>query len=312
MPWKDRYTISDERSLADSEVAWPDGRRCCVRVVIDLSPLTGSEGVVAKDLKTPEAYFGMHGGLAAVRDVLKQHDIKTTIAAPAIMAELYPDTIRALRDEGHEIAAHGYKHEDVNLLEAADEKARLARTTEILTAVTGKRPSGWFSLPRQSDKYAGGSISPNTMNLLIDGGYTYMGNSAADDIPHYWVTDFASRRAILAMPYYYHFDDQFFLLFPTKGTGLENPQGLFRNCVAEFDAQYKRGRQFSMTIHPYAMAWPNRLYLLEEFFTYMRGLPGLWVATSEDVAKHWVKTFPASTHLNLEPSIWQDYPDSLS
>ena len=23
MPWKDRYTISDEKSLLDSEVSWP-------------------------------------------------------------------------------------------------------------------------------------------------------------------------------------------------------------------------------------------------------------------------------------------------
>ena len=49
----------------------------------------------------------------------------------------------------------------------------------------------------------------------------YMGNGLADDIPHYWVTDFAARRAILAMPYYYHYDDTWFLLFPRKGTGLE-------------------------------------------------------------------------------------------
>ena len=30
MPWKQGYTISDERSLADAELRWPDGNRCCV------------------------------------------------------------------------------------------------------------------------------------------------------------------------------------------------------------------------------------------------------------------------------------------
>ena len=38
MPWKERYTISDERTLADADVKWPDGKRCCFRVVVDLSP----------------------------------------------------------------------------------------------------------------------------------------------------------------------------------------------------------------------------------------------------------------------------------
>ena len=32
------------------------------------------------------------------------------------------------------------------------------------------------------------------MDLLIDAGYAYFGNGLADDIPHYWVTDFAHRR----------------------------------------------------------------------------------------------------------------------
>jgi peptidoglycan/xylan/chitin deacetylase (PgdA/CDA1 family) len=200
----------------------------------------------------------------------------------------------------------------VSSLDEAEERARLARTTEILTAVTGERPAGWFSLPRPGDKFAGGSVSRHTMDLLIEAGYAYMGNSLADDVPHYWATDFASRRAILAMPYYYHFDDQFFLMFPQKGTGLENPDSLLRNWKAELDAQYRRGRQFAMTLHPYAIAWPNRLHMLERFLSSMRELPLLWNPTSAQCARHWQKTFPASTHLRLEPPIWQDYPGSLS
>ena len=78
------------------------------------------------------------------------------------------------------------------------------------------------------------------------------------------------------MPYYYHFDDQFFLLFPKKGTGLENPDTLFRNWKAELDAQYKRGRQFAMVLHPHGIGWPNRLHMLEQFLDHAKGLPGLW------------------------------------
>ncbi len=150
------------------------------------------------------------------------------------------------------------------------------------------------------------------MDLLIDAGYEYMGNGLADDVPHYWVTDFASRRAILTLPYYYHFDDQWFLMFPRKGTGLEHADDLFRNWRAEFNAQYKRGRHFSMTLHPGAVGWCNRLQLLEDFFTHIRSFPGLWNPTSAACARWWKETYPASSHLNLEPSIWRDYPGSLS
>ena len=52
--------------------------------------------------------------------------------------------------------------------------------------------------------------------------------------------------------------------------------------------------------------------MLEQFLDHARSLPELWYATSADCARHWTATFPAATHLKLEPSIWQDYPGSLS
>lgn len=312
MPWKERYTISDERTLLDAELRWPEGRRCCFRIVVDLAPPSGPDGITAQDLATPEAYFGRNGGLAALLDVLDRRHLRATFAVPAVIAEIQADVVRRLHAAGHEIAAHGFKHEDVTRLERAEEKARLQRTTDIIARVVGARPSGWFSLPRPSDKYAGGAVSPHTIDLLVEAGYDYFGNGLADDIPHYWVCDFASRRNLLALPYYYHFDDQFFLLFPKKGTGLENPVSLLRNWTAELDAQYRRGRHFSMVLHPHAIGWPNRLQVLEQFLDHAATLPDLWVATSAACARHWLTTFPATTHLRLEPSIWQDHPGSLS
>ena len=312
MPWKERYTISDEKSLADDEIRWPQGARCCVGITVDLSAAAGPEGIRPADLTTPEAEFAANQGLSALLAVLRRHDLRATFAVPAVIAEIRADRIRGLIDDGHEIAAHGFKHEDISALERQDERERIDRTTEILTGLAGQRPTGWFSLPRQGDPFAGGTISPNTMDLLLDAGYAYMGNGLADDIPHYWVIDFATSRSILTLPYYYHFDDQFFSMFPRKGTGLEHPDALARNWKAEFDAQYKRGRHFHMTLHPQHIGWCNRLQLLDEFLAYLRGFPGLWNPTGEECARYWLTTYPASAYLRLEPSIWRDYPGSLS
>jgi peptidoglycan/xylan/chitin deacetylase (PgdA/CDA1 family) len=312
VPWKQGYTISDERSLADADLRWPDGKRCAVHIVVNLSVASGPEGITKADLEQPQAYLGMNEGLDLLLEVLAKHRLKATLAVPALMAEIYPERIRAMVAAGHEIAALGLKHEDVSPLSRDEEKARLDLTTEMLAKVAGRRPAGWFALPRQRDRFAVGTISANTMDLLIEGGYAYMGNGLADDIPHYWVTDFASRRAILTLPYYYHFDDQYFALFPIKGTGLENPDMLVRNLRAEFEAQYKRGRFFTMTLHPQHSGWCNRLQLLDEFLAHMLSFPGLWIATGSECAAYWQEHYPASTHLKLEPSIWRDYPGSLS
>jgi peptidoglycan/xylan/chitin deacetylase (PgdA/CDA1 family) len=312
MPWKDRYTISDETSLADADIRWPHGKRCAVHIVVDLSVASGAVGITATDIESAPAQFGADEGLELLLAALERHRLKATFAVPAVTAETYPARIKALVARGHEVAAHGFKHEDVSTLSCADEKARIDLTTETLTRITGQKPAGWFSLPRQTDPFAGGTISPNTMDLLIEAGYAYFGNGLADDAPHYWVADFASRRAILTLPYYYHFDDQFFCMFPVAGTGLENPDMLLRNWRAELDAQYRRGRFFTMALHPQHIGWCNRMRGLDEFLAYMTGLPDLWNPTGAECADHWAATYPAATHLKLEPSIWQDYPGSLS
>ena len=312
MPWKQGYTISNERSLSDSDVRWPNGNRCCFSITVDLSVARGPTGIDVADLERPEAFFALTDGLEQVLTVLRKHGFRATFAVPAVIAKIYPSVLRQLVAEGHEIAANGFRHEDVTNLSRENEASRIAATTEILADVIGRRPDGWFSMPRQGDPFAGGTISPNTIDLLIDAGYVWFGNGLADDIPHHWVTDFATARTILALPYYYHFDDQFFLMFPPKGTGLEHADSLFRNWRAEFEAQYKRGRHFSMTLHPQGSGWCNRAELLDRFLAHARGFPGLWNPTGTECARYWMATYPAGTHLALEPSIWVDYAGSLS
>jgi hypothetical protein len=84
------------------------------------------------------------------------------------IAHIHGDLVRSLAAEGHEIAAHGFSHEDVSGLERNEELRRIARATEILADVAGGKPAGWFSLPRQGDRYAVGAVSPNTIDLLLE------------------------------------------------------------------------------------------------------------------------------------------------
>jgi hypothetical protein len=96
MPWKERYTISDEKSIVDGDIRWPDGKRCCFRVVVDLSPACGPDGIKPEDLTTPDAYYGMNGGLDALVGVLDRFGLKATFAVPAVIAEIQADKLRRL------------------------------------------------------------------------------------------------------------------------------------------------------------------------------------------------------------------------
>ena len=178
MPWKQGYTISDERSLADSEVRWPDDARCCVTVTVDLSVASGAEGLPAADLATPEALFGANQGLAALRDILRgtrygrpSRSRRSSRISIAIWCGRSPP--RVMRSPHT-----GFRHEDVSGIDRDEERRRIARTTEILT-------ESW----RQTDRLvlaaaagrplAVGAISPNTIDLLPEAGYVYLGNGLA-------------------------------------------------------------------------------------------------------------------------------------
>lgn len=314
MPWKDGYTISDEIGMKDEAVKWPERRRCAFSLVVDYSVHADADGIGPEDVEKHLAEFGRTVATPRLFAIFDKYRIKSTFAVPAVLAELYPERIREIVQKGHEVAAHGYRHEDVGTLDREEEKRRLDLTTQILEKVCGRKPEGWFTLPRQKDPFAGGRLSASTVDLLIEAGYSYLGNGMADDIPHYWVTDFRTRRNILTLPYYYHFDDLFFLMFPSPGmgTGLENPETLFQNWKQEFDATYRRGRQFTMVVHPYLIGWGNRLEILERILGHIDGFPEVWNATGCEIARYWRDQYPASSALHLKESVWKDYPGSLS
>jgi peptidoglycan/xylan/chitin deacetylase (PgdA/CDA1 family) len=319
MPWKERYTVTDERTL--DGVVWPEGARCAVMVVVDPSPPCGLQGIGPRELDSDAAHYGLDVALPRMLDALDEHRIRATFPVPAVLAEHAPALVRSIAARGHEVAAHGLRREDVSQLERHEEAWRLARTAQVLADLLGQKPRGWYTLPRQTDAFAGGTISAHTVDLLIEAGYEYLGNSEADDIPHYWVTDAASRRAILAMPYCYHHDDQFFIEFPPIGQGgsnLERPETLFRNWRAEFDAmagiggQRAFGRCFTMVVHPWLNGWGQRLAVFERMLAHLRNGPAVWNPTAGECAAYWRSTYPAESTLKLAASIWADHPGSRS
>nr|WP_321511294.1 polysaccharide deacetylase family protein [uncultured Celeribacter sp.] len=312
MPWKDFYTTSDEIGLRDAQIRWPQGQSMALGLTVNLNPAGRGAGITAKDLAYPTWHYGINEGLDRFLALFEDLGIRATFATPALVAESYPDLVERILTAGHEIAAQGLYGEDPTLLEVGQEEEHMGLATEVLTRVTGSRPKGWFALSRPDDRAATGCATDDTISLLKAQGYTYIGNGLADDAPYYWVSDAEKAEALLALPYYYHFDDTFFLMFPREGTGLERPQALLNNWRAEFRAQYRRGRYFNLCVSPARSAWGHRFDNLAALLGEAMSHPGVWATTGAEIAAHWQQTHPKETTLKLAPSIWQDFEDSLS
>jgi len=75
-----------------------------------------------------------------VLDILKKHHIKATFFLLGERANRYPEIVRRIQNEGHEIGSHTYTHSDG--YNADDQKIRdeLIRTDKTIKKITGSPP----------------------------------------------------------------------------------------------------------------------------------------------------------------------------
>lgn len=81
-----------------------------------------------------------------ILDILRANGIRATFFLCGASAERYPDLVRRIRDEGHEIGNHTWSHPYLYLKSRETIAAEIDRTQEILERITGKRPV-WFRPP---------------------------------------------------------------------------------------------------------------------------------------------------------------------
>lgn len=112
-----------------------------------------------------------------VLDILKRENVKATFFVIGYKAELYPEIMKMIADEGHEIGNHTYLHSRITSLSYNDIIAELDMTSSVITRFTGKKvvyfrpPFGWFTRAERK--------------MIEDHGYIFVLWSAnADDYYH--------------------------------------------------------------------------------------------------------------------------------
>ncbi|WP_342663655.1 polysaccharide deacetylase family protein [Paenibacillus taiwanensis] len=75
-------------------------------------------------------------------DLLKEHRIKATFFVLGSRAELYPDLIKRMHTEGHQIGIHNYLHKSNWLMSPFCVRRRhIERSADIVEQITGERPT---------------------------------------------------------------------------------------------------------------------------------------------------------------------------
>jgi polysaccharide deacetylase family protein (PEP-CTERM system associated) len=87
-------------------------------------------------------------------ELFRAHDVEATFFVLGWVAERYPDLVRAIERDGHEIASHGYAHRLLTSLAPEEFRADLQRSLEVLAPMTSAGVRGFrapsFSVTRQT------------------------------------------------------------------------------------------------------------------------------------------------------------------
>ena len=225
--------------------------------------------------------YGARAGFWRLWRLFTSRKVPLTIYGVATALQRSPEQVAAMQEAGWEIASHGWKWVEHKDMPEADERASIAEAIRIHTEVTGTRPLGWYT----------GRCSMNTTKLVMEeGNFLYSSDDYADDLPYYLNKVDGGKHLII--PYTLDAND---MRFATP-QGFNTGEHFFQYLKDSFDCLFTEGKagqpkMMSIGLHCRLVGRPGRALGLAKFIDYVLAHDKVWVATREDIARHWWKMF---------------------
>ena len=231
-------------------------------------------------------------GAVRILDLLRDRGVTTTWFVPGHTVDTYPDLVRRIHADGHEIAHHGYLHEVPARLARDLEDAALERGNECIRRVTGRNANGYRS--------PGWDFSEHTVDLLVQHGFAYDSSLMGADFQPYPVRTgdvmqrdgpvaFGAPTTVLELPVHWSLDDMPHFEYQRRDTviqpGLMRTDHVLANWVDDFRymcSATDRG-VLTYTMHPEVMGRGHRMLMLGRLIEELAGLGARFVH-AEDAA----------------------------
>jgi peptidoglycan/xylan/chitin deacetylase (PgdA/CDA1 family) len=259
--------------------SWPDGARCAVAISFDADhetiPLRDAD---ESPMRISQGQYGARQGVPRIRALLQRHAVPASFFYPAVAALLYPEEVRSVAGDGHEIGIHSWIHERNTVLSAAAERDLTLRAADVLARLAQRNPVGL--------RTASWDFSVNTLAIIRELGLLYDSSLMADDDP-YELLDDGTPTGIVELPPEWIRDDAIYFNF-ARFSALRPytpPSAVEEIFRAEFDGAWEEGGMFLLTMHPHIIGHRSRLPLLDRLIGHMKQRGGCWFATHEQVAR---------------------------
>lgn len=272
---------------------WPGGKRIAVlfRMAFEawsddqwpgISPMGNPLRQGFPDLNARGwAEYAYRRGVFRVLDALAHHRVKATVLVCGLLAERYPQIVKRIADEGHEVAAHSYTMDMMPIYMNEDEERKnIRRNAELLARATGARPAGWGN-PR-------GTPSPHSARLLAEEGFDWHADTLNDDLPY--LVKYGAR-SIVAIPNTMDVND--LPLYMKHG----QPPSVYVDNFVEW-LRYVRKREkgavkIDPTVHAHCFGRPAGIWAFERCMEIAKKSKDVWIGTRGEAAEHVRKVLKA-------------------
>ncbi len=219
-------------------------------------------------------------GVKRILKLLKNKGIQATFFIPGHTVEHFPIECGMIKDEGHEIAHHGYLHEPPETLAGPDEeRAVIVKGIDVIKKVLNIIPKGY-----RSPSWA---LTRHTLSILQEEGFAYDSSLMSRDFepffPYLYIDVDSEGKivkgpisSLIEIPIHWSLDDYphfEFVRYPTYVIhGLYSINDVFENWVANFEYMIRNLNEgvITYTFHPEVIGRGHTMTLLEKLINYIR------------------------------------------
>jgi peptidoglycan/xylan/chitin deacetylase (PgdA/CDA1 family) len=270
-----------------------DSPRLSVALTIDHDAISDSVRRGDSPVKFSHAEFGPRVGAKRLLAMLERRGMPATWFVPGHTLTTFTDDTAAILAGGHELACHGWFHEDFGKLFAGEQRDVLERSVAAVRDVTGVAPAG-FRAPYWS-------LGADTIELVEAAGFRYDSSLMGDDYALYRVrhgdrhsttdgTTWGTSGNLVEVPVYWAMDDWPHFEPGPGRSGLSAPSAVLEIWTEElrYAAEHAPGGLVMVTVHPECIGRGHRMAMLERFLDAAAAIDGVAFDRLDAVVDRWL------------------------
>jgi len=254
--------------------------RLTVALTIDHDAISDSVRRADPPVKFSHGEFGPRVGAPRILALLERREIVSTWFVPGHTLQTFPESTAAIVAGGHELASHGWYHEDFSELTDDEQGAILSRSFEALERAAGVPPQGWrapyWALGERTLEHVEAAVLRYDSSLMADD-YALYRVRHADRHTTADGTRWGPESGLVEVPVYWALDDWPHFEPGPGRDGLSAPSKVLEIWTEELSYAYEHapGGLLTVTVHPECIGRGHRMAMLERFVDAAEALDGV-------------------------------------